>query len=53
MDSPRVERIEGVVYDPTTDSGRKAVFTGDEYVYIEDELVEGQRVRVTIEVLDV
>lgn len=43
---------EGVVYDPTLDSGRKAVLTKEgEYVYIEGELHEGQRVRVTVEVL--
>lgn len=43
--------FEGVVYDPTADSGRMAIKTDEgDYVYIEDELPqEGSRVRVTIE----
>lgn len=43
---------EGTVYDPTLDSMRKAIRADDgAYVYVEDELEEGKRVRVTIEVL--
>jgi hypothetical protein len=44
--------IEGVAYDPVLDSHARGIRTADgEYVYIEELLHEGERVRVTIEVL--
>lgn len=49
----RVEVVEGVVYDPGLDSHARAIRTDDdEYVYVEGLLYEGERVRITIEVLE-
>lgn len=45
--------VEGVVYDPVLDSHARAVLTDNgEYVYVEELLSEGDRVRVTIEILE-